>query len=91
MAKPKTCDLASELIDTTDYLHTATNLRPLVTGKKGNRILGIGGEWYGKVVGDAPDDGAQVTVARYDHPYELTADAKKRASALLQCVKLLRK
>ncbi len=78
------------IIETTDYLHTAVDLRPLVTGKKANRILGVGSEWRGKVVGTDPETGSQVTVAYYDHDYESTAEAKKRATQLLQHVKARR-
>lgn len=81
-------DLSPELIEiNTDYLHTATNLRPLVTGQKANRILGYGGQWTGKVVGDDPETGAQVTVAWYGQPYEATSAAKKRAADLLRYVR----
>lgn len=83
--------LEPELIEVnSDYLRTATDLRPLVTGKKADRILGYGGQWTGKIVGTDPETGSQVTVAWYDHPYEKTADAKKRASQLLQYVKAKR-
>ncbi len=86
---PKRCDTLPDMdpgmIETTGY--TATNLRPLVTGKKPNRTLGYEGEWTAKVVGTDVETGSQVTVAYYDRTYTQAADAKCRASQLLKRLK----
>ena len=79
--------IQEELVEVGDYFRIATNPRPLVAGRPGNRTLGLGGEWTAKVVGTDPETGAQVTIAWYDHRYGLKADATKRSKELLSLIK----
>lgn len=79
------------LISVGDMFRVATNLRALVTGHAGNRTLGHGGEWRATVVGLDPETGSQVTVASYDHIYEMKSDATTRSRQLLKfLVKILK-
>jgi hypothetical protein len=72
------------LVSVGDMFETATSLRALVQGHAGNRTLGVGGEWRATVVGIDPETGSQVTVASYDHLYEMKSDATKRSRELLR-------
>jgi fatty-acid desaturase len=69
------------LVETTDYLRTATDLHIVACGAKGQ-------DWHPKVRGY--DDGAEVGVAWYGVSYEYKADATKRAREMLAIVKRLR-
>lgn len=72
----------SVLAETSDYLHTATDLEKYVAGEPGC--------WFAKVRGRCPDDGTSVGVAWYCGDYRLKSEAYRRAGQLLSHVRALR-
>ena len=77
-----------EMITTTDYLHTASDLEAYVAGQKAGPFRPAA--WHPKVRGLCPDDGVAVGVAFYDMVYETKATATKRSREMLTYVKALR-
>lgn len=74
--------ICADLIETSDYLHTATEIRIVIAGRKG--------EWSAKIRGTS-EDGAEVGVAYYDGgPYETKALATQKARLMFAHVKNLR-
>lgn len=70
------------LAETSDYLHTASDLEKYVAGRPGC--------WFAKVRGRSPDDGAAIGVAWYHGDYALKSEASRRAGQLLRHVRDLR-
>jgi hypothetical protein len=68
------------LLEVSDYLPIAVDIRPLVAG---TRETG----YHAKVVGTDPETGSQVTVARWPLEYEKKAEADKRSRQMFADVK----
>ncbi len=81
--------LCQELVCTTEYLHTAQNLRIVIAGQSVK--IGARAEWHPKVRGTDPETGADVGVAYYDMIYGTKADATMKARLLLKHIKGLRR
>lgn len=76
--------ICADLIETGDYVLTATDLHTVVCG-------GRASGYHPKVRGTCPDDGAVVGIAWYPLDYDNIRDAKQRAGELLRHVKALRR
>jgi hypothetical protein len=80
--------ICEDMIFTSDYLHTATDLHVVICGSKAKPFHPA--NWHPVIRGTDPDTGAIIGVAGYEMVYEKKVDAAAKARLIMAHVKKLR-